>query len=239
MRMHEDLLLLMLLDREGRPVPGGMGAYPFLIEAGLLVELVLRDRILVNGETTMLLSSAEVGDESLDAAIALLNERPDGKPVSDWLLIFSQSLQLTQQTSGVLLERGDVHFRSKSFLGKVPTEMLHPGESERWDDLQHRLDKAVHGDTLMDDRLFATLCLLSATPLLGRLYPRRQTDIRKRLKKIVREISSFDIKETAPEIMQRMLSVVTIAIALIKTNSGLPHSPRVVEMDTNHSADDR
>jgi hypothetical protein len=230
--MHEDLLLLMLLDREGRPVPGGMNAYPFLIEAALLAELVLRERILVNNETIMLLSSAEVGDESLDAGIALLNERPDGKPVGEWLFIFAQSLQLTQRLAGVLLERGDVHFRSKNFLGKIPMEMLHAGESERWDALQHRLDQAVHGDILMDDRLFATLCLLSATPLLGRMYPRRQMDIRKRLKKIVREISSFDTEENATEIMQRMLSVVTIATGLMTTKTGIPrsHVPAGVEL---------
>lgn len=230
--MHEDLLLLTLLDREGRPVPGGMGAYPFLIEAALLAELVLRERILVTGETIVLLSSAGVGDESLDAAIDLLNERPDGKPVGEWFFIFAQSLQLTQRVAAILLARGDISLRSKNFLGKIPVEMLHAGESERWDALQHRLDQAVHGDILMDDRLFATLCLLSATPLLGRMYPRRQTDIRKRLKKIVREISSFDTEDSAPEIMQRMLSVVTIATGLMTMNSGIPNSqiPVGVEM---------
>lgn len=118
--MPEEIMLLLLDDRTGRPVGLPPPAADFAIAGAVLMELSLSGHVDTDLETLMVTSHKPTGDAVLDEALTMMAGSP-GKDSRHWIgEIGSRGERLRDGLLGRLVQRGVLKLEEGRFLWVFP-----------------------------------------------------------------------------------------------------------------------
>ncbi|MFB4269334.1 GPP34 family phosphoprotein [Nonomuraea sp. GTA35] len=179
----EELLLLAYSDDKGKPLIDTMYLDP-AVAGALLAELAVRDRVELTGRKLMgrklvVKDPTPLGDEELDAVLALMAGRTSDRSPSWWVQKL-QSHKLRNRLLSRLAARGVLTERRGRALGLFPVTRwpeAFPGVEA---DVRERASAVLAGAG-PDDRTAALIALVHAAGLSRKAFPGAD---RKRLKHI-------------------------------------------------------
>ncbi len=224
MLIAEELLVLALDDRSGRPLIGGDRLRPGLGGA-VLTELALLERIGVTprsdgwrqrGRVTIT-SLKPTDDPELDDALGKIAER-EGKKVSDLLSEFSpkriskglkERLLARLEASGALVEQ------KGTVLGFIPRTSWPAHDIGPEDEVRQRLQSALIAGLTPTERTVALIALLEVTGLLTKVVP---TEDKKAMRAKAKALTDGDwaakaVKDAIDEVAAATAAAATAATA--------------------------
>lgn len=187
--LHEEVLLLVLRDREGTVEFGAN--YSHAMGGAILAELLLRERIGVEEDgkrkLATVLSDEPVGDAVIDECLDLVGKAKKPKTLQDWVAKFAYLKDLRHRvahglcTLGIL--RADQDKVLLLFTRKIYPEVDPVPEQE----IIERLREAIFTDTEdLEARTVILLSLAKGAGLLGFTFDKKELKARKeRIEQVV------------------------------------------------------
>ncbi|MER5812136.1 GPP34 family phosphoprotein [Streptomyces sp. NPDC002033] len=172
MTLAEEVVLLSLDARSG--AAARRQAVGWAVAGGILLELVMAERVAVTGTYLELRDPAPTGERLLDSRIQLIGSWLRGRSkrrVTDWLTK-DHAMAVGAALDG-LGERGVVGSEVPKVAGVFP-QRRHPGSDATVErELRERLGAAVLGGAEPDARTAGLIALLHAAGLHGPAFPDR------------------------------------------------------------------
>ncbi len=166
--MPEEIMLLLLDDRTGRPVGLPPPAADFAIAGAVLMELSLNGRVDTDLETLMVTSHKPTGDAVLDEALTMMAARP-GQDSRHWIgEIGSRGERLRDALLGRLVQRGVLKLEEGRFLWVFP-DRRYPKAAEgsaEVKEVRGRLRDIILSDDIPEPRDALMIGLCRATGLV-------------------------------------------------------------------------
>lgn len=214
--LHEELLLLALRDEEGT-ISAAM--YPYALSGAILAELMLHERIRVEGPKKMVhpLSDSPLGDPLLDECLEKIGraDRPDS--LADWVERFTAIKHLKDRVAEGLCERGVLRKEKGTFFFVFPRvtypEVDHGPEGK----ILQRLRTAIFTEIEeIDTRTAVLLSLASSTGMLPTLFDAKELKSRQEHIELVTKGEQVgQAAKEAIDAMQAALAMMTINTTLI------------------------
>ena len=226
LRLHEEILMLVLRDEEGTVASGPM--YEYAIGGGIFAELLLADRLRIEqvgkrkGKSVVRLnSSTPMSDEVIDECLEKV--RAAGKPKSPrhWVLKFAQTKNLKHRVAGRLCDLGILRADREKvlwvFSREIFPEVDHAAEAE----IVARLEEAIFTDaTDVDVRTILLASLAHSADLLGLVFDKKRLKAAKeRIKKMAEGEVVGNATAEAIEAVQVALAVSSIATVTTATST--------------------
>ncbi|MEU9378264.1 GPP34 family phosphoprotein [Streptomyces sp. NPDC048255] len=178
--LAEEIMLLSLDDESGsakqRQAAGWAAA------GGILLELVLAERVSVTGKYLELTDATPTGEQLLDSRILLIGSWLRGRSkrrVTDWLT--KDHTKAVGATLERLSERGVVTARESKVLGVFPVRLYPEADGAVERELRERLTAAVLKGAEPDERTAGLIALIHSAKLHRVAFPgqpRRQVAAR-------------------------------------------------------------
>lgn len=169
LRLHHELLLLATKDEEGTPEFGAWTESA--LSAAILTELLMSDRIAMEGKDARLVSTETTGDEILDDALRAIADEGRPRPLTRWMSSGCGVKDLRRRTAEELCRRGVLEEKVVKVLfvfDRTTYPELDPEPERR---LVERLRRIVLDDVAeADPRTLATLALAHRTSLLRAVF---------------------------------------------------------------------
>ncbi|MEU6314992.1 GPP34 family phosphoprotein [Streptomyces sp. NPDC047014] len=181
--LAEEIMLLSLDEESG--AARQRQAAGWAVAAGILVELVLAERIAVSGKHLELTGTEPTGVPLLDGRLPLMETwlRGRRRRVSDWLT--KDHMRAVSATLESLAARGLVVEERHKVLGMFPVRRYPEADATVEVALRARLDAAVLGDTEPDERTATLIALLHSAKLHRLAFPgHRASEVRPRMGEI-------------------------------------------------------
>ncbi|MEW2135062.1 GPP34 family phosphoprotein [Streptomyces sp. NPDC005409] len=170
--LAEEIMLLCLDEESG--VPRQRQAAGWAAAGGILLELVMAERVSVSGIYLELGDTTPTGDPLLDSRIVLigawLRGRSKGR-VTDWLT--KDHTKVVDAALEGLTARGLVVAQARQSLGLFPQRRYAQADGAVERALRQRLSAAVLGDAEPDERTAGLIALLHSAGLHQLAFPGR------------------------------------------------------------------
>lgn len=170
--LAEEIMLLSLDDESGsakqRQAAGWAAA------GGILLELVLAERVSVTGKYLELTDATPTGEQLLDSRILLIGSWLRGRSkrrVTDWLT--KDHTKAVGATLERLSERGVVTARESKVLGVFPVRLYPEADGAVERELRARLTAAVLKGAEPDERTAGLIALIHSAKLHRLAFPGR------------------------------------------------------------------
>jgi Golgi phosphoprotein 3 len=216
--LHEEIMLLVLRDREGTVASGTM--YNFAIGGAVLAELLMKKRIdlevVKKKKYARILSPAPLGDPLIDECLAKIAGAKKRAQLQTWVSKFANTKNLKHRVAGQLAKRWILRVDEDKVLG-IFTRKIYPEVDPKPErELIERLRGAIFGDTgKVDPRTVVLLSLANSAELLKLVFDKKQLKSRKvRIEQVVNgELTGMATKE-AIQAMQAAVMVACIMPAV-------------------------
>ena len=217
LRLHEELMLLALRDREGTVFSGTM--YPYGLGGAVLAELVLEERISIDEKGRVRVESrTPLGHTLIDEWLREMAEREKPRKAADWVGRIANTKELRHRVAVDLVRKGILRADEESVLF-IFTRRIYPEVDpgpER--DLMDRVDAAVFGDGSVDARTAVIATLAHHTSILPHLFDRKALKSRKeRIEQIAEGDVVVGATADAIESVQAAIMIATIMPAIVTT----------------------
>jgi len=215
LRLHEEIMLLALRDREGTVVSGTM--YNFAVGGAVLAELMMEKRIEVEAvrkkKFARVLSPAPLGDPLLDECLAKIAGAKRRGELRTWVGKFAQARGLKHRVAQGLAGRGILRVDESKVLG-IFTRKIYPEVDpgpERG--IVERLRRAIFQDGgEVDPRTAVLLSLAKSADLLKLVFDRKELKGRK--ERIARVVNGELTGKATQEAIQAMQAAVMVAVII-------------------------
>ncbi|MEU6210393.1 GPP34 family phosphoprotein [Streptomyces sp. NPDC047023] len=213
--LAEEITLLCLEDESG--AARQRQSVGWAVAGGLLVELVLAERIAVSGKHLELTSTESTGDALLDARLAALETwlRGRRRRVTDWLT--REHSRAVTATLESLTARGLVVEERHKVLGLFPVRRYPEADGTVERALRARLDSVVLGDAEPDERTAALVALIHSAKLHRLAFPgRRPAELRARTGEIAAgEWAADAVRAAIRDVQVAMLAATAASAAAV------------------------
>ncbi len=175
LRLHQELLLMALDDEKGTIRASN---YKFALSAGLLGELLLEDRVILeqgskpSKDRIIPANPKLLSDQLLDECLRKVHGSKKPRSPKNWIAKLSQTSGLRKRVATGLVRRGVLRERNTRILFLIPWTVypeLDPSPKRR---LVERIRAAVLGDEELDDRTAIAVAVAASTgvlkPVLGK-----------------------------------------------------------------------
>ena len=221
--LHEEIILLALRDEEGTTETGSM--YAYATGGALLAELLLRDRIAVDGsrkkKLVNIVNAKPISDPLVDECLTKIREAKKRAPVETWVSRFAGLKELKHRIAERLCEQGILRAdRDKVlliFARRIYPEIDPTPEKE----LIGRLREAIFTDTNhLDPRTLVLVSLASSADLLKSVFDKKDLKGRRqRIEKIINGEVMGEATQQAIAAVQAALFVTCILPTILTTST--------------------
>jgi golgi phosphoprotein 3 len=176
LRLHEELLLLALREREGTTL---CAAWPTAIGAALLAELVAAGRVTLRPEGRKLFvepaDPRPLGEPLLDECLAKVVAATRRAQATNWIARFSGVKKLKGRIAQGLCRQGVLRADERTILLLFKQQVYPEVDPRPEREIRERLRRLVFAETTQrDERTLILLSLADAGGLLSPLFEKRQ-----------------------------------------------------------------
>jgi Golgi phosphoprotein 3 len=223
LHLHEEIMLLVLRDREGTVVSGTM--YSYAIGGAVLAELLIEKRIDIEAvkkkKYARVLSPAPLGDLLIDEGLAKLAGAKKRAQLQTWVAKFAQTKNLKHRVAAQLAKRGTLRIDEDKVLG-IFTRRIYPEVDPRPErEMIERLRKAIFSDAGdVAPRTVILLSLAKSADLLKLVFDKKQLKGRKtRIEQVVNGEMTGKATQEAIQAMQAAILVACIVPAIVASSA--------------------
>ena len=223
LRLHEEIMLLALRDKEGTVFSGTM--YNFAIGGAVLAELLLNKRIDIEAvkkrQYARIASPAPLGDPLIDECLAKIAGAGRRAQLQTWVSKFANTKRLKHRVAEQLAARRILKVDEDRILG-IFTRKIYPEVDPRPErEVIERLRQAVFGDGgAIDPRTAVLLSLASSADLLKLVFDKKQLKGRKaRIERVVNGELTGKATREAIQAMQAAVMVACIMPAIMASTT--------------------
>jgi len=215
LRLSEELLLLALDDEKGTIVSKASMAISYSLAGAVLLELVLQQKVQLDGKHLVLKDSRLTGDYIYDFVIKLLSSSEKLRTIEYWITKLGDKIKEIKEK---LLER----LTDKGILEKVEGKVLWIFSTQkyptRYEKPEYVLRKRIHdiviGGNEPDDQSSMLLGLIQASDLVKEVF--RNKEEYKAAKKRIKELVEGDVVNKAVNnAVQAIQAAITAALITI------------------------
>ncbi|MER5933510.1 GPP34 family phosphoprotein [Streptomyces sp. NPDC002054] len=206
--LGEEIMLLSLDDESGSAK--SQQAAGWAVAGGILLELVMAERVSVTGKYLGVLDSTPTGEPLLDGRLALLETWMQGRSkrrVTDWLT--KDHTKAVGATVQRLSERGLVTEERHKVLGLFPVRRYPEADGATERALRERLTATVLGKADPDERTAGLIALLHSAKLHGLAFPEQP---RKEVTQRMAEIAAGEWAAESVRLAIRDMQAAVIAV---------------------------
>jgi len=213
--LHEELLLLVLRDREGTVLPGTN--YTYALGGAILAELLLTGRIAVEkgrkNKLVALVSEAPLGDPVVDECLGKVASARRRASLQTWVSRFAQVRQLKRRVAEGLCQRDILRVQQASvlmiFSRKVSPE-INPAPEQA---IVGRLESALFSEEQdVDARTVVLISLAHGTNILPVLFGKKRIKARKA--RITQLVNGEVTGKAARDAIEAMEAAVMVAVIM-------------------------
>ncbi|MEU2394944.1 GPP34 family phosphoprotein [Streptomyces sp. NPDC007369] len=209
--LGEEIMLLSLDDESGWAK--SRQAAGWAVAGGILLELVMAERLSVTGTRLGVLDSTPTGEPLLDGRLALLETWTQGRGrgrVTNWLI--KDHTKAVGATVQRLSERGLVTEEQHKVLGLFPVRRYPEADGSAERELRERLTATVLGKADPDERTAGLIALLHSAKLHRLAFPEQpRKEVVQRMAEIAASEWAADSVRSAIRDMQAAVIAVTAA----------------------------
>lgn len=180
--LHEEILLLALCDRTGKIV-GSRTYYQFGVAGGILAELMLQQRIVLDGSKrnhVQLRDSQSTGDEILDECLERIGDARSATTLAGWVGRFAGLKLLKNRVAVQLCRRGILRHEEKSVLLLFKQEIYPEIDPKPEQEIRERLRRAIFTDSReVDPKTGILVALAESCGILPVIFGRKDLKARK------------------------------------------------------------
>ena len=226
LRLHEEILLLVLRDEEGTVASGPL--FEYAMAGGILAELLLADRLAVestgkkNKQTVRLKSMTPMSDDVIDECLSKVRSASKPKSPQHWVSKFAQTKDLKARVATRLCDLGILRADRQKILWifsrDVFPEVDHSAEAE----IVARLEDAVFSESRdVEARTILLTSLADSADLLGLVFDKKALKARKDRIKLLSEGEVVGrATGQAVQAVRAALAVASIATVTTVTTTG-------------------
>jgi hypothetical protein len=223
LRLHEEVLLLALRDKEGTVFTGSM--YNYAIGGAVLAELLMAKRIDIETVKKKMyarvLNHAPLGDPLADECLAKLSSAKRPAQLQTWVAKFAQMRNVKHRVAGELARCGVLRADEDKVLG-IFTRKIYPEFDPRPKrEVIERLRQAIFGEGGgIDPRTAVLLSLASSADLLKLVFDKKELKGRKaRIEQVVNGDLTGKATREAIQAMQAAVMVACIMPAIMASTT--------------------
>lgn len=222
--LYEEVLLLALDDEKGTTAFGSM--YGYAVGGGMLAELLLRERLAVEGEgrkaKVVVRNRQQTGDPLLDEALARVQKAKRLRSPAGWVQAFTSTRDLEVRIAKGLARRGVLRSTEDEvlffFTRKVWPALEHGPERR----IRERIERAVTTDEDLDPRTIVLVTLARSTGLLAQIVDKKTLKARKeRLDRIAKGEVAGEAARAAMEAAQAAVIAATVAASVAASSAAV------------------
>ena len=221
MRLHEELLLLVLSDEKGT----AKGTYADLaVGAGVVGELITEGRLEVADDkhgTVTVVDASPTGDPALDLVLDKIASARRSRPLKAWIERAGNTRRMRDRVAESLVAQGVLRRQPKKVLGIFPTTRYPEADPEPQQELVERLRAAVVGDgptTDVDERTCLVVAIAAAAEVLPRVLGRKEVAQRK--ERIAALASDERLGEATRKAVEQLQAAIVVVIAAGAASAG-------------------
>lgn len=184
--LHQELLLLTISDDGKVQRTAGTSTFRLAFLGACVIDLCNRERIDVDPERVVLISTEATGEPALDQVLATLSDSPEEKPLQFWLSHLYQDIpELSGKALGQLCRVGVLRNEESRFLWVLAGRKYPQVDGKEKKEAKLRIMEALFGDSLPDaeDSVLIGLANLAGT-LEGFLKPQEILSLQDRLAQV-------------------------------------------------------
>ena len=176
LRIAEEIILLLLNDKDGRFINVPTWSVDYAIAGGVLMDLAMENRIDTDLENLILIDAAPLNDSLLDPTLVEI-EAGDKNTTRYWVEHVAQNAMaireeaLTRLVAQGILEREEDRFLWVFRSRRYPTV---DGTAVR--EVKSRIMGVLFSDEIPDPRDVTIICLAEACGLFGELLSKQELD---------------------------------------------------------------
>lgn len=166
--LSEELLLAAFVPEKGRASAHSGGALDFGLAGGVVMELVLREAVQLDGKKLVAVDHRPQRDDVLDSALVRIRSSHRPRDPRHWVAQLGRA-HLKDQLLQRLIARGVLGAQEQRVLGLFRTtryDLLDPAPRA---EVLGRLERALLGEIELDARLTSLVALVSACGLVDRI----------------------------------------------------------------------
>ena len=226
LRLHEEILLLVLRDQEGTVASGP--EFEYAMGGGILAELLLEDRLKIEltgkrkrKSVVRLNSSTPMSDEVIDECLEKVRAASKPRSPQHWVTKFAETKHLKQRVAARLCDLGILRAEEEKVLWLFSRETFpevdHTAEAE----IVARLEEAIFSDgTDIDVRTILLASLANSAGLLRLVFDKERLKGReKRIKKLAEGEVVGQATSEAIQAFQAALGVFSVAAVSTATTT--------------------
>ena len=174
LRFADELLLLLIDDKRGELLPVTEWPLACALAGALLMDLALEGRIDTDADQLLLLDSAPLGDDLLDAVLAEIAQAEGQRHARFWVEHFARSVdEIRDKTLARLMAQGILESEEGGFFSFLPSvsrtrRYQLPGLEMR-EDVHLRVMRTLFSDDIPDPRDIVVIGLADACGVFERL----------------------------------------------------------------------
>jgi SAM-dependent methyltransferase len=211
LKLHEELLLLALREREGTTMGD---AWPTAIGAALLAELVAAGRVALRPDGKKLFvdpaDPRPPGEPLLDECLAKVIAATRRAQAAAWIARFSGAKQLKARIAQGLCRQGVLRADERTILLLFKQEIYPEVDPRPEREIRERLRRLIFAETTRrDERTLLLLSLADAVGLLPSLFEKRQ--FKERRKWVAQLVADEPLGRRVREILQARQAAISAA----------------------------
>ncbi len=166
--VSEELLLVAFVPEKGRASAHPSGALDFGLAGGVVMELVLREAVRLEGKKLVASDHRPQGDDVLDSALLRIRSSHRPRDPKHWVVQLGRA-HLKHQLLHRLVERGTLGAQEQRVLGLFRTTRHELLDAAPRAEVLGRVERALLGEGDLDARTASLVALVSACGLVDRV----------------------------------------------------------------------
>jgi Golgi phosphoprotein 3 len=218
--LPEELLLLALRDKRGSVVSSAAMALPYGLAGAVLLELSLRDSIVLQDGKFTVRNPAPTGDDILDEALAKMRASGKSHKPSYWVSKLKGLRKMKDRLLDRLVGRGILRREEHKVLWVFPANryptLSGAAEMKRRDQIRSAV---LHGEE-PDERTFILISLVNACSLVNEIFSKEERKAARERIKII--IKGEAVGKAVSDIVAgvRVAVVAAVAASTVASTSG-------------------
>jgi golgi phosphoprotein 3 len=211
LHLYEEVMLLALKDREGKPELGSM--YQYALGGALLAELLgsNRVRLVDDNRRVSLIDTTPLGDILLDHCLEQISKARKQKKTADWVAAFAAVKDLKHKAVAGLCSRGILRREEKKVLLLFTSKLYPQVDPTPEREVVERLRAAVFTQGAdVEPRTVLLVALAGASDLLKMVFDKK--DLKAAGERIERLVDSSPIsKATRKAVEAAQAAAISVA----------------------------
>lgn len=218
--LAEELLLLSLDDDKGTIAGSVEQALGYGLAAAGIVDLLLADRLAVDGKKKLsVVDAAPTGDELLDEMLVHIQQSKRTKSIGDWVRDFGNGgiKKIQERLERRLVNKGILRDEEGKYLKLIPWHHYPTVDGAPEAETRERLREILLEGREPDARTAILISLVRASTLLNQLFPKAE---RKRADQRANEIAKGEVAGEAVSQAVEEAVAVTVAAMVAASAAG-------------------